>query len=123
MQQEVEAMLQAGKSTHELFKAGNELIQRSGIETPDKLLIFFHSIGLDIIELPTGYPSFGKIKNIDLEPDMVLNFEFLYFGHTTGPFHIESSYLIKRDGAECLHSLPKQLQVLPGGLGEAAGAA
>jgi Xaa-Pro aminopeptidase len=112
MQQEVEAMLRAGTSTHEVFKAGTKIVQQSGIETPDKLLIFMHSIGLDIIELPSGYPSFGLIKNFDLEPDMVLNFEFLYFGHTTGPFHIESSYLIKENGAECLHTLPKGLQVL-----------
>lgn len=113
MQQQVEAMLRAGVSTHELFKAGNQIVKQSGIETPDKLLIFFHSIGLDIIELPSGYPSFGRIKNFDLEADMVVNFEFLYFGHTTGPFHIESSYLIRENGAECLHTLPKRLQVLP----------
>ena len=92
-----------------------KIIQESGIETPDKLLIFMHSIGLDIIELPSGYPSFGAIKSFNLETDMVLNFEFLYFGHTSGPFHIESSYLIRDDGAECLHTLPKQLQVLPVG--------
>jgi Xaa-Pro aminopeptidase len=112
LQGQVEAMLRAGTSTHEVFKAGNELVQKSGIETPDKLLIFMHSIGLDIIELPSGYPSFGLIKNFDLEPDMILNFEFLYFGHTTGPFHIESSYLIREGGADCLHTLPKQLEVL-----------
>ena len=113
MQQEVESMLRAGTNTHEVFKAGSKIIQQSGIETPDKLLIFMHSIGLDIIELPSGYPSFGAIKSFDLETDMVLNFEFLYFGHTSGPFHIESSYLIRDDRAECLHTLPKQLQVLP----------
>jgi Xaa-Pro dipeptidase len=112
LQQQVEAMLRAGTSTHEVFRAGNKLVQQSGIETPDKLLIFMHSIGLDIIELPSGYPSFGLIKNFNLEADMVLNFEFLYFGHTTGPFHIESSYVIREGGAECLHTLPKQLQVL-----------
>lgn len=113
MQQEVESTLRAGASTHDVFKNGMKLVKSSGIETPDKLLIFMHSIGLDIIELPSGYPSFGLIKNFDLEPDMILNFEFLYFGHTTGPFHIESSYLIKDGGTECLHTLPKGLQVLP----------
>ena len=112
MQQETEALLRAGVSTHEIFKKGSQIIKQSGIETPDKLLIFFHSIGLDIIELPSGYPSFGLIKNFELEPDMILNFEFLYFGHTSGPFHIESSYLIKEGGAECLHTLPKDLEVL-----------
>ena len=115
MQQEVESMLRAGKNTHEIFQAGSKIIKQSGIETPDKLLIFMHSIGLDIIELPSGYPSFGAIKGFDLETDMVLNFEFLYFGHTSGPFHIESSYLIRKDHAECLHTLPKHLQVLPTG--------
>jgi hypothetical protein len=54
---------------------------------------------------------------------MILNFEFLYFGHTTGPFHIESSYLIREGGAECLHTLPKQLQVLTGEQELGAGAA
>lgn len=115
MQQETEAMLRAGVSTHDIFKAGSKIIKKSGIETPDKLLIFFHSIGLDIIELPSGYPSFGLIKNFDLEPGMIMNFEFLYFGHVVGPFHIESSYLIKENGAECLHTLPKQLEVVADG--------
>ncbi len=123
LQGQVEAMLRAGTSTHEVFKAGSKLVKQSGIETPDKLLIFMHSLGLDIIELPSGYPSFGLIKNFDLEPDMILNFEFLYFGHTTGPFHIESSYLIREGGAECLHTLPKQLQVLNGDQELGAGAA
>jgi Xaa-Pro aminopeptidase len=123
LQGQVEAMLRAGASTHEVFNAGSKLVKQSGIETPDKLLIFMHSIGLDIIELPSGYPSFGLIKNFDLEPDMILNFEFLYFGHTTGPFHIESSYLIREGGAECLHTLPKQLQVLGGDQELGAGAA
>ena len=73
--------------------------------------MFQHSIGLVIIELPSGYPAFGRLKDFALEEDTVVNFEFLYFGHTLAPYHLESSYLIGRDGAECLHTLPHALTV------------
>jgi Xaa-Pro aminopeptidase len=74
-------------------------------------MVFFHSIGLDIIELPSQYPAFGRLKDFELEEGMVLNFEFLYFGHSVAPYHLESSYLVGRDGVECLHSLPQALIV------------
>ena len=64
---------------------------------------------LDIIELPSSYPAFGRLKDFTLEPGMVINFEFLYFGHSVTPYHLESSYLIGEHGAECLHTMPHQL--------------
>ena len=82
------------------------------VPTPRKTLVFLHSIGLDIIELPSSYPAFGRLKNFDLEVNTVINFEYLYFGHSVAPYHLESSYLITSDGAECLHTLPQELTVL-----------
>ena len=82
------------------------------LPTPRKTLVFLHSIGLDIIELPSGYPAFGRLKDFELEENTVVNFEFLYFGHTLAPYHLESSYLIGRDDAECLHTLPHELTVV-----------
>ena len=82
------------------------------IPTPKKTLPFFHSIGLDIIEHPTGYPSFGELKSWDIEPGTVMNCEFLYFGHTVDPFHIESTFLVTEDGAECFQTMPEAIRVL-----------
>ena len=41
-----------------------------------------------------------------------MNCEFLYFGHTVAPYHIESTFLITADGAELLQTMPEDLQVL-----------
>jgi len=74
--------------------------------------VFLHSIGLDIIELPSGYPAFGKLKDFMLEEDTVVNFEYLYFGHSVAPYHLESSHLITNKGSECLHTMPHELFVV-----------
>jgi Xaa-Pro aminopeptidase len=110
-QKEAVTHLRAGTTTHEAWKQINAIAQRLPIPTPEKMLVFMHSIGLDIIELPSSYPAFGRLKDFELEENTVLNFEFLYFGHSVAPYHLESTYLIGRDGAECLHTLPQELIV------------
>jgi Xaa-Pro dipeptidase len=112
-QQTAVAELRAGRTTHEVWKAVSALAYAMEVPTPRKTLVFLHSIGLDIIELPSGYPAFGRLKDFELEENTVVNFEFLYFGHSVAPYHLESSYLIRPDGAECLHTLPHELIVLP----------
>jgi Xaa-Pro aminopeptidase len=111
-QREAVQHLKAGSTTHEAWRAISQIAWNLDIPTPRKLLVFIHSIGLDIIELPSSYPAFGRLKDFVLEPGTVVNFEFLYFGHSVAPFHIESSYVIGEQGPECLHSMPQQLQEL-----------
>lgn len=108
----IEAELRPGISTHDLFKTASKLVEETSIPTPKKTLPFFHSIGLDIIEQPNGYPSLGRLKSWELEEDVVMNCELLYFGHTVAPFHIESTFRITGDGAELLQTMPEDLQVL-----------
>lgn len=115
-QREVEKLLKVGASTHEIFVQGSKVVDQMRVPTPRKTLIFLHSLGLDIIEQPSSYPAFGRIKNFELEENTVLNFEYLYFGHTLNPFHLESGYLIKADSTECLHTLPQELMVLGTGV-------
>jgi Xaa-Pro aminopeptidase len=110
--QGVEAVLKPGISTHELFKTAYAMVAETNIPTPKKTLPFFHSIGLDIIEQPNGYPSLGRLKSWELEENVVMNCELLYFGHTIAPYHIESTFLITGDGAELLQTMPEDLQVL-----------
>ena len=110
-QQESAKLLRAGLTTHEAWAAISEIAYAMDVPTPRKTLVFFHSIGLDIIELPSGYPAFGRLKDFVLEENTVLNFEFLYFGHSVAPYHLESSYLITPSGAECLHTFPHELIV------------
>jgi Xaa-Pro dipeptidase len=111
-QQESARHLRAGITTHEAWKAISRIAYALPVPTPRKTLVFLHSIGLDIIELPSGYPAFGRLKDFELEENTVVNFEFLYFGHTVAPYHLESSYLIGPSGAECLHTLPHALTVV-----------
>jgi Xaa-Pro dipeptidase len=111
-QQEAVQHLRAGISTHEAWAAISRIAYAMNVPTPKKTLVFFHSIGLDIIELPSRYPAFGRLQDFELEENTVLNFEYLYFGHSIAPYHLESSYLIGRDGADCLHTLPQELIVL-----------
>ncbi len=101
--------LRAGVSTHDAWKAISKIAYGLDIPTPKKMLVFVHSIGLDIIELPSAYPAFGRLKDFVLEAGTVINFEFLYFGHSVAPYHLESSYLIREAGPECLHTMPQQL--------------
>jgi Xaa-Pro dipeptidase len=108
-QREALQFLKAGRTTHEAWRAISQIAWNLNIPTPRKLLVFIHSIGLDIIELPSSYPAFGRLKDFVLEPGTVINFEFLYFGHSVAPYHLESSYLIGEHGAECLHTMPQHL--------------
>jgi Xaa-Pro aminopeptidase len=110
-QREAVRHLRAGVTTHEAWQAISRIAYAMDVPTPKKTLVFFHSIGLDIIELPSSYPAFGRLKDFELEEDTVLNFEFLYFGHSVAPYHLESSYLIERNGARCLHTMPHELIV------------
>lgn len=107
--------LRAGVSTHDAWRAIAAIAHGLDVPTPRKTLVFFHSIGLDIIELPSKYPAFGRLKDFELEENTVVNFEFLYFGHSVAPYHLESSYLVKKGGVECLHTLPQDLIVCAGG--------
>jgi Xaa-Pro aminopeptidase len=111
-QQECVGYLHAGMTTHDAWKKISKVAYAMPVPTPRKTLVFFHSIGLDIIELPCRYPAFGRVKDFELEENTVLNFEYLYFGHTLAPYHLESSYLVKRDSVESLHTLPNELLVL-----------
>jgi Xaa-Pro aminopeptidase len=111
-QQEAVQHLRAGVTTHEAWAQISKLAYAMPVPTPRKTLVFFHSIGLDIIELPSRYPAFGRLKDFALEANTVVNFEFLYFGHSVAPYHLESSYLITANGAECLHTLPHELFVV-----------
>lgn len=108
-QREAVQHLRAGSTTHEAWRAISQIAWNLDIPTPRKLLVFMHSIGLDIIELPSSYPAFGRLKDFVLEPGTVINFEFLYFGHSVAPYHLESSYLIRDEGPECLHGMAHQL--------------
>ncbi len=109
----IQTRVRPGISTRELFKGGMELLYDAPeVPTPKKTLPFFHSIGLDIIEHPSGFPAFGRLKPWELEENTVLNCEFLYFGHTLDPFHIESTFVVTADGAECFQTMPEQLRVL-----------
>lgn len=111
-QREAERELRAGRTTHDVWKSMSGIAWAMDVPTPKKTLVFLHSIGLDIIELPSGYPAFGRLKDFELEEGTVVNFEWLYFGHSVAPYHLESTYLIGRDGAECLHTLPQELTVV-----------
>ncbi len=108
-QAEAVQYLRAGSTTHAAWKAISKIAYGLDIPTPKKMLVFVHSIGLDIIELPSSFPAFGRLKDFVLEAGTVINFEFLYFGHSVAPYHLESSYLIREEGAECLHTMPQQL--------------
>jgi len=110
--EEAVKVLRAGMTTHEAWSQISKIAYGMDVPTPKKTLVFLHSIGLDIIELPSGYPAFGKLKDFMLEEDTVVNFEYLYFGHSVAPYHLESSHLITNKGSECLHTMPHELFVV-----------
>lgn len=104
--------LRPGASTQDLYKAVAAAVNETSIPTPAKTLPFFHSIGLDIIEQPNGYPSLGRVKSWTLEENVVMNCELLYFGHSVAPYHIESTFLVTAGGAELLQTMAPDVRLI-----------
>jgi Xaa-Pro dipeptidase len=82
------------------------------LDAPGKLLMIVHSIGRVPLESPVRYPSTGlhaATEGFEIEPNMVLSFDSLYFGSKHGPSHMENVFVVGEDRTESIYSYPLEL--------------
>jgi Xaa-Pro aminopeptidase len=103
--------MKPGNSTGDLAAIGYEYVKRHGVSAPEKLLIIAHGIGHMPLELPFPFPSLGLSgsKGFEIEENMVISLDCLYFGSEFGPCHMENVFIIEADGAHSTYSTPLEL--------------
>lgn len=103
--------MRPGNSTGDLGAIAHGHLVEHGISAPDKLLVIAHGIGHMPLEFPHAYPSQGRagLVGFELEENMVISLDCLYFGSQYGPCHMENVYIIEQAGAVSTYETPLQL--------------
>ena len=103
--------LRPGNSTRDIGAIAHRHLVGAGISAPDRLLVMAHGIGLTPVEFPLPYPSLGRagVAGFELEPNMVISLDCLYFGSEHGPCHMENVFIIDQVGATPLYETPLEL--------------
>ncbi|MQA13095.1 MAG: M24 family metallopeptidase [Pseudonocardiaceae bacterium] len=106
----VDAM-RPGAFTGDLPRIAHRHLESAGIPVPDKLLVLAHGIGHMTLEFPFAFPAQGRAgaAGFEIEQNMVLSLDCLYFGGELGPCHMENVYIIEQDGAHSTYQTPLQL--------------
>jgi Xaa-Pro dipeptidase len=105
------AQLRPGCSTGDLPRIARDHLVDAGIPVPDKLLVLAHGIGHMTLEFPFDFPAQGRqgAAGFEIEKDMVLSLDCLYFGGELGPCHMENVYIIEEGGAKSTYETPLEL--------------
>ncbi len=109
--EEVVANLRPGANSAEVCEPVRCGIARE-LEAPAKLLMIVHSIGRVPLESPVRFPSTGlhaATAGFEIQPNMVLSFDALYFGSKYGPSHMENVFVIGQDQTESIYRYPLDL--------------
>ncbi len=103
--------LRPGSWTGDLARLAADELRKAGVAAPQRLVLFAHSVGHVPFEMPQPYPAYGRPgeKGFLVEENMVLSVDCLYFGGNLGPCHMENVFIVHRQGAESLYSVPLQL--------------
>jgi Xaa-Pro dipeptidase len=103
--------LRPGAWSGDLATMAVEELRKNGVTAPQRLVLFAHSVGHIPFEMPQPYPAYGRPgeKGFLVEENMVLSVDCLYFGGNLGPCHMENVFVIHKDRAESLYSVPLQL--------------
>lgn len=109
--EEMVARMRPGCFTGELPRIAHDHLEAEGVPVPDKLLVLAHGIGHMTLEFPFEFPAQGRAgaAGFELEENMVISLDCLYFGGELGPCHMENVYIIGNDGAECTYATPLEL--------------
>lgn len=105
------AELQPGAWTGDLPLIAHDHLRDNGIPVPEKLLVLAHGIGHMTLEFPFDFPAQGRArsKGFQLEENMVISLDCLYYGGELGPCHMENVYIITKDGPENTYETPLAL--------------
>lgn len=105
------AQLRPGVNTGDLPAIALNHLRSSGVSAPEKCLVVAHGVGHMPLEIPVSFPSQGLkgARGFEIEADMAISLDCLYFGSEHGPCHMENVYIISADGAECTYATPLEL--------------
>ena len=103
--------LRPGAWAGDLARLASDELRRAGVSAPQRLLLLAHSVGHVPFEMPQPYPAYGRPdeKGFLVEENMVLSVDCLYFGGSLGPCHMENVFIIRKDRAESLYSVPLEI--------------
>ncbi len=103
--------MKAGAHTGSLRTDAHALMRKAGVSAPEKLLVFAHGVGMMPVEMPLPSPSMGTVgaAGFELEENMVISVDCLYFGSQLGPCHMENVFIVGRNGCEPLYQTPLEL--------------
>ncbi len=103
--------LRPGAWTGDLARMASDELRKAGVSAPQRLVLFAHSVGHIPFEMPQPFPAYGRPgdKGFLVEENMVLSVDCLYFGGSLGPCHMENVFIIHKDRAESLYSVPLEL--------------
>ena len=82
------------------------------LDAPEKLQLIVHAIGLVPLESPSGFPTMGlraSRNGFEIQQNMVLSFDCLYFGSRLGPSHMENVFVIGPGAPQSLYAYPLEL--------------
>ena len=103
--------LRPGTWTSELGELAVNYLRKHHVATPERLVLFAHSVGHVPFEMPLPYPAYGRPrgKGFQVQENMVLSVDCLYFGGNLGPCHMENVFIVHKDKAESLYQVPLEL--------------
>ncbi len=110
----VQEHLVPGTWANELPAMAQQAVRDAGLPAPEKLLVLAHGVGYMPFEMPAPFPAYGRPtgKGFQIEENMVLSVDCLYFGAKDGPCHMENVFVIGSDGARSLYATPMDLPSL-----------
>ena len=103
--------MKPGFHTGKLGAMAHEYVRGKGVPAAEKLLVFAHGVGMMPVESPIAGPSMGTVgaRGFELEENMVVSVDCLFFGAKLGPCHMENVFIIGKDGPESLYKTPLEL--------------
>lgn len=109
--EEVASKLRPGANSVEICESVRSGLARE-LDAPEKLLMIVHSIGRVPLESPVRFPATGihaATEGFEIQPDMLLSFDCLYFGSRHGPSHMENVFHIGQQETESIYAYPLEL--------------
>lgn len=100
-------LLKPGIKVSDVFNSAIEEIRKNGIQDFKRHHIG-HGIGLACYDFPLISPANNQL----IEENMVINIETPYYLIGYGASHFENTFLITKDGCECLQKMKLELKVL-----------
>ncbi len=103
--------MKPGFHTGKLPAMAHEYVRGKGVPAAEKMLVFAHGVGMMPVESPVAGPSMGTVgaRGFELEENMVVSVDCLFFGAKLGPCHMENVFIIGKDGPESLYKTPLEL--------------